>query len=322
MKIPFTLWSSTYEPVGTLYTFDWNGLVNKLQWYASRPYARKEDAPLFNLLAYEGCYRNRESARVCGGCVLDFDNDADWAPVKQKVIQAGIAAVGYSTASNKGNVQKFRLVVPYAELLDVNEEPNNEMTLTWDSLDEYFGLVKRTDDFFDEDVYMTDASKCHGESHFYVPGQYFKANNWIEVFDGDIFTAQQWRDAVYVEKPRQKWRINVRRELTPIQQYRRDRKQREYEHTLLFQKEEQPLMIRAIEEAYFDLSGEQRYPGRISILFWIVRRARGIGYPLTEEELVGIYNDLDTMHPEGPRHQTPDKQRSVRHDVAKAFREA
>ena len=282
---------------------NWDELVELLYIYSELKFAAKEDACLIQTIKFHTDYRLQKNAQWLYAMFLDFDGGYSAQECLARLDMFDLEAVLYSTGSNMkdGETEKFRCVVP---LTDKTNAQN--MWALWDSMD----------NCFEE---KTDASKNDPSSHFYVPGQYDGAENFITHVAGDIHSYEWWIERFPVEISR---KGRIKKPSKKLAAYRRRKQENENRRKQAANPDwikHLPLIETAWEDDYFNTSGEARYHARMKLFMRIAGRYSLKGEYLDADDLASIYDGLDYAHPEGPRHQTPDKHKGVVKDAQKCI---
>lgn len=297
----FTLFESTFKPVPVEQcTVTWLELIEHLRAFQEIPHAKKDDAPLWNTVEYKQ-KRCRAHAICSDTIILDVDSGATFDDFEEHAAKIGIEALMYTSGSHlkDGSTHKFRFIVPLkAPVLAA------DYAKTWDSVDAFF-------------FSQSDDTKHDTDAHFYVPGKYSGSEERFAHIEGAILTAADWRELKPVYRPRQK----NRRPKTMLQQQKEEQnkiKRQKRAASGAFKDKDIPLLSDAAADKYFSASSESRYHARYGLFMSIVGRAQISNQYVSAADLVNIYNDLDCRHPEGPRHQGADKQKTLWRDAIRA----
>ena len=302
-KLSFTLFESPFHPhaIGAE-PMHWRDIVELLRAASRMPYEAKSDAPLWNMVRYQGNYRCRANAEEAGGVLLDFDANASLSEICVPIRDYELEALVFTSASHRkdGQTDKFRLVIPTATMFPAKNYP-----ATWDSIDAAFGAV-------------SDNSKDNTDAHFYVPGEYVGVAGEFHHFEGIILSDAEWRYVKPVHLPR----TRNRRPETMLSKMRKEASHRARVRSSNRRKHRDiPLVSDKARADYLNAVGEERYHARWRLFRSVAGRARASGQVISEQDLIRIYDELDHLHFEGPRHQSPEKRRALVRDVERVIRE-
>lgn len=298
-QIPITTFDSVSDPSGKDgRTITWPEFVKVLQRAATVEYPNKKSAQLFSPTIYEQTiqwndekgewykgFRCRKNVISAGMLAIDYDEGLAFQEAKEKLEQAGIESVLYTTASNRTG-DRFRVVVPLAQPI---------------GLAEYGRALAAFCHFLSPDKHP-DSTKLNPDCLFYWPGQYRGADNRIEHIQGDILSAAEWQELSPV--PPQAERPIP----SPIQ-----RPKPSLSHGVVWSPEECKTV-----HAYRSL-GDGRHKRLYGLMLAVAMSAYTNGYDLSEFELADfISGEQSSNRPRGGGYS----EEQIRDKVAQAIRQA
>lgn len=275
--------------------------VEIMSAYSKDFFAGKADAPLICTTEFKNGKRLKANATLSSVVVLDIDDHLTIEAVSDSLVATGIRSLLCSTASNRQNHHKFRVFVPLAKPAAYEQHG-----LAWHVLNHAVADGK------------ADPSKIGCESLFYVPGQYAGAPSVFEVFDGDVYDADQLialvgdTDDVYAlagKKPvSRKHHANIptyspTRPLSPIGDADLDLSRTR-------------LVTDRAYDAYLNPSGPYHH-ARFGLLMSMARRAQRLGVTVSAADLRDLFNQVDGET--GSHYRTQDHQRALLAEAQKAL---
>jgi hypothetical protein len=198
LQIPVSFYRSKHEnrDIGINRELSWAALGASLQSMYETPFERKEDAPLFSPTVYSGT-RCKANATTCGALALDSDGGVLLDPIVALLIDDGLEAIAYTSASNKAG-ERWRIVLPLLDIVSAEKQACAVKALR-DYIAAALGVIPKINGVGDWDV---DRTKLNPWSLFYTPGQYACAgfNEFHHVL-GDVLSGEEWLEAYPQPEP-------------------------------------------------------------------------------------------------------------------------
>jgi hypothetical protein len=275
--------------------------VDVLETFSREQFPGKDAAPLFAATRFDHDRRKKANATTSGLIVLDVDDGTSIEQVSEVLDDLGIECVLYSTASHRADRHKFRVCVPLADPVDYDTHVR-----AWHAVNQAITSGE------------ADSTKIGMESIFYVPGRYPGAPSVFEVFDGEVFSAEDWIAAVGID-------------LTELSVENRAGHASRFQERRTGEREGRPpsygdldLYETALvsETALNDYlaSGEGWHHARFGLMLHMVGRAKKRGIAITADDVVHLFNQVD--HVDGGHYQSSKYQRELRNDARKAVQTA
>ena len=250
-----------------------SGFCDDLASYAAEPYATKHDAPLMSPAIFKDGGK-RCNADVMSACCLfgDVDGEAKFDDLAAKLDDLGLAALLYTTASNRIG-DRFRIIVPLSSAVD---EPTYRQT--WYSFNKALGNAM-------------DTSKQGAASIFYLPGQYQGADNRFQILHGAIWSSdeRQQRYPKPVPTPPATIHVGDRPGHSSASSCKSSRR---FTWTGLA---DCPFVKSDWVDEYLSLIKGQHYVGLYRFMCRIAKSAARKNYPLSAGELESLARQLDQL---------------------------
>lgn len=277
--IPFTLFSSVKDnDARTRHDMTWRELTDELSDFATVPFAKKEEAPLFTSCEFTPTRRAKKNVSCSAMVILDVDgsrnpDQATLEHASQIFVETSLAGLIYTTASHSLERHRYRVLIPLA-----GQVSGPIYTRAFYALDALLGQT-------------ADLSKRGCESLFYLPGNYERVPNRIFVFEGMTLGGDTWADMCpeVAPEPPQVAHVQATPRSSPIRARRSAR--RHWEWSNLF---DCPFVTSAMIDAYRDRQrADSWYLGMYVFMCSVAGRAKAMGYEISSQELADLAVRLD-----------------------------
>lgn len=287
--LPISFFNDVRENDTSCSELSYEEFLTELSEAAADTYAEKSDAPLFASCEFKDGRRNKANVLRSGLVMLDIDEGMQMNEAAGVFSDVGLAGFAYTTASHTMDHHKFRIGIPLSENVDATT-----YTRAWCALNRLFHEV-------------ADRSKRGAESLFYVPGIVAGKEPIFLTFDGDIFFAKTWIEAVgrpedeeLISGSAPKAKAGSACRTKPAASVASaGRSASIYDSKLVSPK---------AMDAYLDAAGDWHH-ARYAFMCSVAARASRRGIILTPVELREIFNQIDLI--DGGHYQSGQYQRAL-----------
>jgi len=168
----------------------WPGFTRMMKNFSKMSFEEKKSAPLWSPTIFSTGYRSHETATQSGMAVQDSDHGVTMHEMVETFQEWQLEALIHSSSRNRPCEPRWRLIVPFAALVDRFEHAAASEAISR-VLANRFG-----------DRWVLDTSKGHCGDLYYVPGRYkwakandgteFAPDNQFEHIVGQVITAADW----------------------------------------------------------------------------------------------------------------------------------
>jgi hypothetical protein len=301
--IPFTLFSSIKDnDACTRFDVTWPELTEQLTDFATVPFAKKEDAPLFTSCEFSPKHRAKANVTCSAVVILDVDggrnpDQATLSHASRVFDEIGLAGLIYTTASHSADRHRYRVLIPLDQPV-----AGPVYIRAFHSLDTLFGET-------------ADLTKRGCESLFYLPGNYTGVDNQLIVFAGLTLSGGDWANMCPEVVPEVRQiapPTNGPRSSSPkLPSYRRQN----FEWASLF---DCPFVTPAMIDAYRDRQhADSWYHGMYVFMCTVAGRAKLRNYQISSQELADLAVRLDQF--DGGYYAHRDLEREARNAINYIF---